>query len=111
MIRQREETFELDSKEKPLMVRFDEGNYLLKEWTFQKTTAELLYQLAHDDVIGRMWAASELRDRTQRTAVIAALRHTAREDDFWAPLTRFPLCRMQTRLSCSKGAARTSTRR
>ncbi len=31
-----------------------------------------------------MWAASELRDRTQRTAVVAALRHTAREDDFWA---------------------------
>ena len=83
-IRQREETFEFDCDEKPLLVRFDEGNVLLKEWTFKKTTVELLYQLAQDDVIGRMWAASELSDRTQDQDVIAALRRSARQDRFWA---------------------------
>lgn len=83
-IRQQEETFELDCEEKPLMVRFDEGNFLLKEWTFPKTSAELLYQLAHDDVIGRMWAASELSDRTHNQDVIVALRRSARQDGFWA---------------------------
>ncbi|MFC2169947.1 M1 family metallopeptidase [Acidobacteriota bacterium] len=30
----KEEVFEFDCDQKPLMVRFDEGNYLLKEWTF-----------------------------------------------------------------------------
>lgn len=66
------------------MVRFDEGNFLLKEWTFPKTSAELLYQLAHDDVIGRMWAASELSGRTHDQDVIVALRRSARQDGFWA---------------------------
>jgi aminopeptidase N len=83
-IRQREETFELDCAEKPLMVRFDEGNYLLKEWTFPKSTEELLYQLAHDDSIGRMWAALELSGQTHRSDVMAALRLSARKDAVWA---------------------------
>ncbi len=83
-IRQREETFEFDCDEKPLLVRFDEGNFLLKEWTFKKTTSELLYQLAQDDVIGRMWAASQLGDRTQDQDVVVALRRSSRRDPSWA---------------------------
>ena len=69
-------TFEIASTEKPLLVRFDEGNYLIKEWTFEKSTEELLYQLEKDDVIGRMWAAAEIGDQP-------ALRKTARSDPFW----------------------------
>ena len=83
-VRQREETFELDCDEKPLMVRFDEGNFLLKEWSFEKTTAELLYQLEHDDVIGRMWAASQLSEHVHEQDVIVALRRRVRQDEFWA---------------------------
>ena len=70
-------TLELDVAEKPLLVRFDEGNYLLKEWTFEKSTEELVYQLQNDDVIGRMWAASELGDHP-------AVAETARRDRFWS---------------------------
>ncbi len=45
---------------KPLLVRFDEDNVLIKEITFPKERDELLYQLKNDDVIGRMDAAAAL---------------------------------------------------
>jgi aminopeptidase N len=83
-IENQEETYSFDCGEKPLMVRFDEGNYLLKEWAFEKSAEELLYQLENDDVIGRNWTASELRKFTDRAEVPAALRETARSDEFWA---------------------------
>jgi aminopeptidase N len=72
---------EVDSK--PLMVRFDEGNFLLKEWTFEKSTDELLYQLVNDDVIGRMWAATELHHNDVDPRVLEALITSARNDPFW----------------------------
>lgn len=59
-IKKREEVLELAAGQKPLLVRFDEGNHLLKEWTFEKDLDELIYQLGHDDMIGRMWAAGEI---------------------------------------------------
>ncbi len=83
-IERAEEKFGFDCREKPLMVRFDEGNYLLKEWTFEKNAEELLYQLEKDDAIGRSWAASELRKFTGNAKVPAALMETAGNDDFWA---------------------------
>jgi aminopeptidase N len=83
-IRAQQEHFEFDSAEQPLMVRFDEGNHLLKELTFKKPVDELLFQLAHDDVIGRMWAAAQLGEQTSDATVSAALRRTAAEDPFWA---------------------------
>jgi len=67
-----------------LMVRFDEGNFLLKERTFEKTAQELIYQLEHDDVIGRMWAASELGKAEKDAPVLEALLESARNDPFWA---------------------------
>jgi len=79
-----EETFELPCREAPRLVRFDEGNHLLKEWTFSKTPQELIYQLQHDDVIGRMWAASELERYVSDTEVEARLRQSVLEDAFWA---------------------------
>ncbi len=59
-ITQKEETFYLPTGNKPLLVRFDEGNWLLKEWTFTKTKEELEYQSKNDDTIGRKWALKEL---------------------------------------------------
>ena len=42
-LEEKEEILEIDVEERPLLVRFDDGNYLLKEWTFRKSTDELLY--------------------------------------------------------------------
>ena len=68
-----EQTFTFDVDEKPLLVRFDEGDILLKEWTFEKSVEELLYQLKHDNVIGRLWAVSELAKHKNMNDVQTAL--------------------------------------
>jgi aminopeptidase N len=83
-LEKQEEVIELEAEHKPLLVRFDEGNYLLKEWTFEKSTDELLYQLEHDDVIGRMWAASELSKHGGDARTLGALVTAAKRDSFWA---------------------------
>lgn len=83
-LKNKEETFEFPVDEQPLLVRFDEGNYLLKEWTFEKTRDELLYQLKNDDVIGRMWAATELVKFKDNPKTADALASQAENDDFWA---------------------------
>lgn len=83
-IDEREETFELPLDEKPLLVRFDEGNVLIKEITFPKEREELLYQLRHDDVIGRMEAAAGLQAVGPDAAVVAGLAASLRADPFWA---------------------------
>lgn len=83
-LKQKEQEFEFSVSEKPLMVRFDEGNYLLKEWTFEKGLDELLYQLQNDDVIGRDWAASELAKFGDEERAINGLIDSAQNDGFWA---------------------------
>lgn len=83
-IKKQEEIFEFAANEKPLLVRFDEGNYLLKEWTFEKSPDELLYQLKHDDVIGRLWAASELVKYKDNPRIVEELKVRAKDDPFWA---------------------------
>lgn len=82
-IENKDEHFELDAQEKPLLVRFDEGNYLLKEWTFNKSVDELLFQLKNDDVIGRGWAATELGKISGNADVETALMKSALDDPFW----------------------------
>jgi aminopeptidase N len=83
-LEKKEEVFEFDCAEKPLMVRFDEGDHLLKEWTFEKTVDELLYQLNYDNAIGRMWAASQLSRFSDNPRVTTELIERAMEDPFWA---------------------------
>jgi aminopeptidase N len=83
-IREREEAFEFPAETKPLLVRFDAANELIKEATFPKETAELLYQLKNDDVIGRMAAAGELAAVADQSAVLTDLTRSARSDPFWA---------------------------
>ena len=83
-LKQKEESFTLNVQEKPLMVRFDEGNYLLKELRFKKDKDELLYQLQNDDVIGRMWAADQLLDYREDPQVREALINSAKSDAFWS---------------------------
>jgi aminopeptidase N len=83
-IEDQKETFDIRADSQPLLVRFDEGNYLLKEWTFKKNRENLLYQLKNDDVIGRMWAAEELARFIQEKTVADQLQKTVRTDPFWA---------------------------
>jgi aminopeptidase N len=83
-IRQREETFSLPSVEEPLLIHFDEGDALLAEVDFPKSIGELLYQLTHDNAIGRMEAAAALRPRAADPTVAQALRNAAANDPFWA---------------------------
>ena len=80
---ERSVTFDFDLGSKPLLVRFDAGHHLLKEWTFEKSRDELLYQLVHDDALGRSWAASELSTFVDDPDVVAALMQRAVEDPFW----------------------------
>jgi len=83
-IREKEETFEFAVETKPLLIRFDEGNVLLKEVNFPKELDELLYQLRNDDVIGRMSAAAELLRFKDDPKAFAGLSASAQGDPFWA---------------------------
>jgi len=74
------ESFEFDVAEQPLMVRFDEGDILLKEWTLDKSVSELLYQLNNDNVIGRLWSTSKLENHTDNSVVRSALKDAAERD-------------------------------
>ena len=78
------ETFEFDVARKPLLVRFDEGDVLLKEWTLEKPVPELLYQLGHDNVIGRLWVVGSLEGHMDNPNVRSALTNTVIHDSFWA---------------------------
>jgi aminopeptidase N len=79
-----EDVFVFESREEPLLVRFDEGNWLLKEWTYDKSVEELLYQARHDDVIGREWAVRELGRSGTDAHVGPELAGIGGEDPFWA---------------------------
>jgi len=83
-IEKREETFDLPSEEKPLLVRFDADDVLIKEMTFPKERDELFYQLRHDDVIGRMEAAAALLAFKDDPRTPEALAASLQSDPFWA---------------------------
>ena len=81
-IKEKANSYEFKVKEKPLLVRFDEGNWLIKEWVFDKSLEELLYQLKNDDVIGRMWAATELEKYNDNAQAFAGLKESGEKDPF-----------------------------
>ncbi len=78
------DSFVWPCSEEPLLVRFDEGNWLLKEWSYPKSTTELLYQAGHDDMIGREWAVRELAGYAGERQVAESLVAIVVEDPFWA---------------------------
>lgn len=80
----KEDTFEFDAPEKPLLVRFDEGNHLLKELIFKKPAEELIFEIQNDDVVGRIWAAGELAGFLSETGARAAISAAAVSDPSWA---------------------------
>jgi aminopeptidase N len=83
-LNEKQQSYDFALPEQPLLVRFDEGDVLLKEWTFEKSTAALLYQLRHDNAMGRIWAATELATGLNEPQVLLALQQTAETDVFWA---------------------------
>ena len=78
------ESFEFRLDTEPLMVTFDEGNNLLKEWTFSKSEEELLYQVKNDDVPGRLWAIDELKTYGSSKKTWDTWSGLAVNDKFWA---------------------------
>jgi aminopeptidase N len=78
------DSFTFSSPEEPILVRFDDGNWLLKEWTYHKSVEELLYQARHDDVIGREWAVRQLAEFGDSQRVVEELRAITKGDSFWA---------------------------
>jgi aminopeptidase N len=83
MLEGRDQAVYLPASQKPSRVRFDDGNWILKELTFDKEEEEWLHQLAHDpDVTGRIEAVTGLA-RYPSTKAVAALVKTLREDSFY----------------------------
>jgi len=87
-----EQSFRFSVDSEPLLVNFDYGGTIIKELVFEKTTGQLVYQLAHDqDVLGRIWALQQLRARLNdgkvgpgdRQAIIAGLNEALTGDQFW----------------------------
>jgi HEAT repeat protein len=87
-----EQTFKFTVDSEPLLVNFDNEGTLIKELFFVKTTGQLIYQLQNDrDVLGRIWASSQLSARmrddktsvTDRAAIVKALSQAATGDKFW----------------------------
>ena len=87
-----EQTFKFAVDSEPLLVGFDYGGTLIKEVAFNKTTAQLSYQLSNDkDVLGRIWALAQLTARlkdekiaaAERQSISTSLATTVVNDKFW----------------------------
>ena len=83
-IEDEDEVFEFQEAARPLLVRFDDGHFLLKELIFSKSPEELLFGLQRDDVIGRIEAASALARLAKENGMREALKAAAEKDPFWA---------------------------
>jgi aminopeptidase N len=67
----------------PKAIRWDSGRWLLEVSDFPRPTAMLAYQLAHDDVTGRLEAVALLQQRANEPAAALALAAAAASDPFW----------------------------
>jgi aminopeptidase N len=82
-----ENVYTFSAATKPRLVNWDYESTLLEEMKFDKSTDDLLYQMANDkDVLGRRWAMGELQNRAangERDRVLSALITSAEKDPFW----------------------------
>ncbi len=93
---QAENVFTFDAPVKPQLVNFDYEGTLIKEIKFEKSPAELVYQLKNDkDVLGRVWAMNQLNAiwkenlkgngfKIDADIFDDALSSAATNDTFWA---------------------------
>lgn len=84
--------FTFDRAQEPRLVNFDHEGTWIKEITFEKSTPELLHQLAQDtDILGRRWAMGELVKRAgqegipagDRAGIVAGLRGVIESKAWW----------------------------
>jgi aminopeptidase N len=69
-----ENVYTFDTAAKPKIVNFDYESTLIKELKFEKTVADLIYQMQNDkDVLGRNWAMQELKEKHLRDAEKSAI--------------------------------------
>ncbi len=82
----REDTFKFSCDHRPLLIRFDKENWILKEMTFIKSQDEWIYQLLHDEnVCARLKAIEELEKVAFDTLeIVLALEKCLATDPFWA---------------------------
>jgi aminopeptidase N len=87
-----EQSFKFAVDSEPLLVGFDYGGTLIKELIFDKTTSQLMYQASNDkDLLGRVWAVSQLTTRlndnktttAERDAIRKSLADVATRDPVW----------------------------
>jgi aminopeptidase N len=83
-LKDKKEAFDFEFPSRPLLVRFDEGNWILKEVTFKKHIDELIYQAENADMIGRLEAVNELTNYSSDTSTFSAWKKRATVDSFWA---------------------------
>lgn len=85
LVERGEQEFSFPAEEKPLMVTFDKGNWIVKTLKFTKSQEELFYQLKSDeDVVGRIQAAQWLLDQYRLDKeVLTHLREALLHDPFW----------------------------
>jgi aminopeptidase N len=68
-----ENVFTFNVPAQPKLVSFDNESTLIKELKFEKSTADLIYQLQNDnDVTGRAWALNQLKDKAPTDAAALA---------------------------------------
>ncbi|MGB2693719.1 MAG: HEAT repeat domain-containing protein, partial [Dehalococcoidia bacterium] len=80
---EREQSFYFPLTERPKLMRFDPGGWLLKTVQFKRSPEQLTYQLQNDDdVLGRIDAAKDLAKLGTKDA-IDALKRAVQRDPFW----------------------------
>jgi aminopeptidase N len=68
-----ENVFSFAAAQEPKLVNFDYESTWIKEFKFEKTLAELLYQMQNDqDILGRRWALGELVNLAKNEQTAAA---------------------------------------
>jgi aminopeptidase N len=83
-VSERKHSFTYPAAERPRLVRFDPGDWVLEDIEFEKSKEELLYQLEHDpDMLGRREAAEALAKHAGDDAVTAALLRRLEIEPFW----------------------------
>lgn len=82
---QEENVFTFAVNGKPLLVDFDNEGTLIKEVKFEKSKADLLYQMKNDgDVLGRNWAMEQLTESGgDRSEILDALQNAVTNDPAW----------------------------
>ena len=82
-LEEQEHRFHLPLDQKPLLMRFDPGNHILKTIEEELPKEMHLYRLAHDDdVVGRIRAAGAVA-KTGAPDGIVALKRAVLDDGFW----------------------------